>query len=415
MQVLVTTEERFSKTPDGSVWTSGTCSQSFWQRYLDVFDRVRVLARVADVRTRPELSARVDGDGVTVEPLPHYIGPAGYARARFSIQRATRQVLSRAEAVILRAASPIANCARREMQKGQPYGIEIVGDPYEVFAPGSVSHPLRPLLRWWMTGQLRRQCRQASAVAYVCGRALRERYRPHGSAFTTSYSSVELHDDAFVTAPRNFAEQNYPVNIASVGTLEVPYKGFDVLIDAVALCVKAEVNVDLSIIGDGRCRASLEEHARRRGVAEQVRFMGRVAAGASVRAELDRADLFVLASKTEGLPRAMIEAMARALPCIGTAVGGIPELLGRGELVPRGDSRALANKIRELLADAGRMTRLSAKNLAMSRHYHDAILVARRREFLTHVRDATREWQHASVHATLERTRQDQVNAMRTE
>ena len=60
---------------------------------------------------------------------------------------------------------------------------------------------------------------------------------------------------------------------------------------------------------------------------DRVRFRGQLTTPVDVRAELDRADLFVLPSRQEGLPRAMIEAMARALPCIGSSVGGIPELL----------------------------------------------------------------------------------------
>jgi len=63
------------------------------------------------------------------------------------------------------------------------------------------------------------------------------------------------------------------------------------------------------------------------------------------------------------MPRAMIEAMARGLPCIGSAVGGIPELLSSEDLVSRGDAGALALKIMEVVSQPDRMTRMSDEQI----------------------------------------------------
>ena len=392
MMILVSSEERFSKTADGRVWSSGAGAYSFWTRYLDVFDQVRVLGRVLPVAEAPTASQRADGENVTFEELPCYIGPLQFAQKYFAIQTAIRGALARTESVVLRAASPIANAVHREMVSDHPFGVEVIGDPYEVFAPGSIHHPARPLLRWAMTNELRRQCHRASAVAYVAGTVLPHRYPSRSGAFTTTYSSIELLDHSYAAEPRKFVLGSAPLRIVSMGTLEVPYKGFDVLIDAVSACVRKGMAIQLTIVGNGRCRGALETRARERGIEDVVRFTGRVPTGAPVREMLDGADLFVLASKTEGLPRAMIEAMARGLPCIGSAVGGIPELIGASELVPRGDAAVLAAKLEELAMDSERMTRLSAENLAKAHEYDDSILRCRRRQFLNHVQDATEEW-----------------------
>jgi glycosyltransferase involved in cell wall biosynthesis len=90
----------------------------------------------------------------------------------------------------------------------------------------------------------------------------------------------------------------------------------------------------------------------------------------------------------------MIEAMARALPCIGTDVGGIPELLGPQEMVPKNDASALAAGMQALLACADRMNRLSAENLAKALEYQDIALRKQRRQFLTVLRDKTESWSH---------------------
>ena len=104
-------------------------------------------------------------------------------------------------------------------------------------------------------------------------------------------------------------------------------------------------------------------------VGEAVRFVGRVPSGAPLMATLDEADLFVLPSRQEGLPRAMLEAMARAMPCVGTAVGGIPELLPADVLVAPEDATALARALRAMVNHPARMEAASATNLAVARGY----------------------------------------------
>ena len=94
------------------------------------------------------------------------------------------------------------------------------------------------------------------------------------------------------------------------------------LIEAVARCVRAGLDLTAVIVGDGKYRTDLMAQSERLGMASRIRFAGQITAGEPVRRILDTADLFVLPSRTEGLPRAMIEAMARALPCIPAPPSG---------------------------------------------------------------------------------------------
>lgn len=177
-----------------------------------------------------------------------------------------------------------------------------------------------------------------------------------------------------------------------VGALAQLYKGPDVLLDAVACCVRRGLNVRVSIVGDGRYRGGLVTRAARLGLEARARFLGELPAGAAVRAQLDAADVFVLPSRTEGLPRALVEAMARALPCVGSRVGGIPELLPAEALVPPGDAEALARRICEIVGDHDVMSRMSARNLATAMEYREAILGPRRTAFDRELRARTERW-----------------------
>jgi glycosyltransferase involved in cell wall biosynthesis len=145
----------------------------------------------------------------------------------------------------------------------------------------------------------------------------------------------------------------------------------------------------LAIVGDGRHRRSLESRVRRLGIGDSVVFLGHLPFGPAVRRELDRADLFVLPSRQEGLPRALLEAMARALPAIGSTVGGIPELLAPQDLVPANDPSLLAHKLHEVCRDPSRLLRMSAANLATAREYEETLLEHGRNLFLEQVRAET--------------------------
>jgi glycosyltransferase involved in cell wall biosynthesis len=148
----------------------------------------------------------------------------------------------------------------------------------------------------------------------------------------------------------------------------------------------------LILVGDGQHRQALSERAAQLGIAAHVHFRGQLASGEPIRDELDRADLFLLPSRQEGLPRAMVEAMARALPCIGSTVGGIPELLPPDEMVPPGDADALARKISEIVTDPERMHRMSSRNLARAGAFQEDVLRERRLEFYRYVRERTEDW-----------------------
>ena len=84
--------------------------------------------------------------------------------------------------------------------------------------------------------------------------------------------------------------------------------------------------------------------------------------------------------------------MARGLPCIGSDVGGIPELIGPEELVPPNDPNVLANKIVELVRDPARMTRLSRRNLQVAAGFTSDVLRTRRIKFYEHLSGLTDAW-----------------------
>jgi len=413
MTVVVTIEQRLLRTPDGRVWTPAQFSYRFWRRYLDVFDAVRILARVRDVDAVGLEVQRVDGDGATVIAVPHYIGAWECLRNARGILSSVRSAVDGNDAVILRVSSALATCVHRHLHRQKrPYGVEVVCDPHDVFAPGFITHPLRPLVRKYFSYVQAKQCAGACGVSYVTERVLQSRYPCH--RLEVGVSDVEIggengfplaelgshggdsHRAGETLSPTNERKRNHRFSVITVASLDRLYKGTDVLIGAIARVARDGHDIELVVVGDGAYREGLARQAAALGIAERVIFTG-ILGEEAVRRRLDESDLFVLPSRAEGLPRAMIEAMARGVACIGSSVGGIPELLEADRLVAPGDEGGLALAITEMLTHPNRRQRVAQRDYAKAKEFHANVLGERRRRFYRHVRDATDEWLRGAV------------------
>lgn len=201
--------------------------------------------------------------------------------------------------------------------------------------------------------QIQAALRRCSSVIAV-SRGLRDRVVElgiPGDRVIVQYNGVE--GDVF--APRDRTEARAQLGVPSsqplvcfVGNL-VPEKGPDLLVRALA----QTPGVHAVVIGGGPLRASLEAEAEALGVSSRLRFLGRQPA-AVVAQWLAAADLLCLSSRREGCPNVVLEALASGRPVVGTAVGGVPELVtsSNGVLAPSEDPDGLAQAIREALTRA---------------------------------------------------------------
>ncbi len=137
-----------------------------------------------------------------------------------------------------------------------------------------------------------------------------------------------------------------------------PQKNLDLLLD-IWPEVTAETGASLVLVGDGPERERLTARAKESGIADRVCFVGAVPSPAEY---LRAADLFVLPSVAEGMSNSLLEAMATALPCVASAIGGNTDLLEKGDagvLVTPNDRPAWSAAIRQLLHDETRRSALA--------------------------------------------------------
>ena len=139
-----------------------------------------------------------------------------------------------------------------------------------------------------------------------------------------------------------------------------PRKGFRMLFEAFARVRASHPQARLLIAGEGEWAPDPRALADELGIRDAVVLLGK-------RTDMPRVlgtlDVFVLPSESEGMSNALLEAMALARPCVATAVGGNPHVIGEGGngfLVEYPDSAALAERLNALLADAGLRSRVGA-------------------------------------------------------
>ncbi len=360
-----------------------------WARYKNYGAKLRMVVR-ADARLG-SATVRVDDD-VDVDPLPYYVGPGAMLRQLPRLILAIARAVHTSEIIILRVPGTISSIAallcwvmRRK------YAVEVVGDPADVLRAGVLGSSgswLAPLA----AHQMKRVVRTASSSRFVTTRALQDRYPP--SKGTPSIAVTNLHLDQSVTRdlPRDWPPP--PFRAISVGSQEQHYKGHDVLLRAVRQLADEGLPIEATIVGGGRVHDEIVALANRLGLNDRVNFTGRISDRTRIVELLDGASLFVMPSRTEGLPRALLEAMARALPCVGSRVGGIPELLDEPYLVPVGDHLALARRMKALLTCPDVWRRQSERNLEVARSFQEELVNQSFTEWLASVPPArtSRRW-----------------------
>ena len=181
--------------------------------------------------------------------------------------------------------------------------------------------------------------------------------------------------------------------VLAIGRL-AEQKGFDLLLDAFYRSGLARTGWHLAILGEGPERLALEQQATALGMAEAVTFPGFVDVGQWLR----RADLFVLSSRYEGFPNAMMEAMQMQCACISFDCPSGPRDLiendRNGLLVPPQDVAALSEALQRLAADPALRSRLGAEASKVNERFSPALVYAKWLNLIDEVASGTTKTLH---------------------
>ncbi len=300
----------------------------------------------------------------------------------FDAKRIIEREVSRTEFLIARLPSAIGSLAVKFAKKHSvPYAIEVVGCCWDAY--WNYGNLQGRLLAPVAFANMRRLVRSSKYTLYVTNEWLQKKYPCRG--FTIGCSNVDIPDPDKNVLRRRLQriEKRQPgdkVRLGMIGNLGSIYKGFDTAIKAVRLLSDNNQNIELYVVGPGDPRrwTSLAE---KENVGKIVHFVGALESGEPVYDWLDSIDIYLQPSRTEGLPRATIEAMSRGCPVVGSQAGGIPELIESECVHSVGDGKDLADKIAALIQDRSRLLFHAKRNFDNSAQYARTVLDSKRRDF----------------------------------
>jgi glycosyltransferase involved in cell wall biosynthesis len=371
-------DNRFGRDASGAYYTCGALGYGVLARYLEHFDELTVVGRVQEANEL--MRTVVNGPGIKMacteqlSPLELMFGSA--------IPRHVRAVMAQVDCAIARLPSAIGEVACREaIRTGKPWMVELVGCSWDaLWGHGSIAGKVLAGYGFFRT---RRCVNRAPFALYVSQQFLQSRYPCSGTSLACSDVNIdEVAQDVLERRLRRIGEGfgRRSVVIGLVGSLNVAYKGHETALQAVHRVARAVPTVKLRFLGEGD-PSPWRRRAAALGIEGKVEFCGSLPEGRPVLQWMDELDLFIIPSHTEGLPRALVEAMSRALPAIGSNVGGIPELIdGAWTHRPR-DHQRLAQLIRALVESPERLEELARRNWSRARNYEVKVLRERRDRF----------------------------------
>jgi len=392
MRVIYVTEFRFFQTPDRKVWTPNLHRYNWWSRLLDVFSDVLVVARVDFVESVPGDFSRADGYGVKFYKLPYYIGPLGWVANYRKIISEINKINFFGSAVILSMPGIISYLVYRSLN-GYPYSVYVIGDPNMVFSRGVSKHALRPIIRYLFTRHQKTVCHNASVISYVTKNDLQKRYPTQKKIKSFRFSDVDLNINDYANKGKKYVKSK-KIKLVFVGMFFELYKNQLNLIRALKILKKFDLDFELSMIGDGRYLNICKKMAQKLSL-ENVSFLGALPKWKMID-QMRKSDIFILPSRAEGLPRAIIQAMAQGIVCLATNVGGISDILNPEQLIKTGNPIDIANKIIDLSMNPKEMTRIASRNLKLSKQFSESNQQRKRVEFYNQIRKVSESYRSKS-------------------
>lgn len=392
MKLLLVCDDTIIKY-DGKFYFPSKERFDFYQRYLRVFDNLRLVGREESVSDLKGGFIPLDKEPrLDYIPLPGFHGPKEYITQYFETGRAMKKITQGCDAAVLRLPSTVAQRAYKYVKKAKlPYAVEVVFDSYDGFK--SAKKIYLKVLYYTIYKQLLDTCYNADGVSCVTEHYLQQRYfSKKPNAFTSHYSSLALEKDFYTSARLYPAKKVFTIAHTAKQVMFNGRKGHNEILQALCILKKRDVQVNVIFIGpsyNNGCE-KLTEYAKELGVANQVKFVGRVSRE-ELSQHLDQSDLYVMPTKAEGLPRVIIEAMAKGMPCITTPVSGNPELINSHYLVDYDNVHLLADRIEELVSDRCKYETESARNFMNSQKYEASILEKRRDAFYTQLKKFVRK------------------------
>ncbi|MBF6609192.1 MAG: glycosyltransferase [Flavobacterium sp.] len=363
-------------TPTGH-WYGDAYNDALRQRYLYLGTELTFLMRVKDVTDR-DLSrySRINDEHFSVVEAPNHKSVSSYFKNKSKAKQIVKEQVQSHDAIVIRLPSALGNFAVLYAEQfGKPYLVEVVACPWNALWNHSFAGKVLAPFKY---RTLQRNLQRAKYAIYVTTEFLQKRYPTKGMAI--GLSDVEIqpgYDIAERLAHISSKPVGEPYMLSTVGAVNMRYKGHRFVLRAIADLKKEGYGFQYHIVGGGDGSELLEE-AKRLNIEESFVLKGKMQHD-KIFNWLEEIDLYIQPSETEGLPRALVEAMSRGCPSIGSDAGGIPELLDRDFIFANRNVAQLKSILRKLSKE--RLRKQALLNYTKAQSFAKDELDRRRKDF----------------------------------
>ncbi|QWI13766.1 glycosyltransferase family 4 protein [Bacillus mycoides] len=376
MKLLFAHDHIFYKYKD-SFYSTGGLSKEVLERYTEIFEEVTIISRHKEIDVLDAKLTLASTERVKFIEISNFKSIKNNLKF-FAAKKIIEREIESCDALIARLPSSIGSLAVSLSKKSKkPYLIELVACPWDAYWNHSLKGKIIAPYTFMAT---RNHVKSASNVIYVTNEFLQRRYPTRGTQI--GCSDVALPQLNNETLERRLEKTNHiikgnPLILGTTAAVDVKYKGQQYVIEAISLLNKRGYNFEYHIVGGGD-NSFLKSVAKKHGVLDKVKFLGSMS-HEKVFEYLDNIDIYIQPSKQEGLPRALVEAMSRGCPSIGSTTGGIPELLNEKFIFSKGSVKDICEKLEKM--DKESMCKEARRSFEKAKEYDYYKLDSKRKAF----------------------------------
>ncbi|SFF77165.1 Glycosyltransferase involved in cell wall bisynthesis [Salegentibacter agarivorans] len=389
MKITIVTDHRFFNYGD-EMFDDYVFDYNFFKNYLDVFDKVDIVCRVQKMEVLDNRWVKSSGPGINFISLPNEHGLNWFLNINRYIKEELLAIFD-TDSFCFRLPSMAAwEIFCQNKSRNLPYIFESIGDPEDAMISSEDSLAKRVpimVLGHILKNRKRKIVYHAVTGSYVSIKHLQQKYPIKEDKITESISSIRL-ESRYILKRSKIFDFKKSIRIIHIGSF-IPLKNQKDLIQAFKIISAKYPQAKLDFVGDGPTSNACEQFVKKLGLSSEVVFHGQVTGFNNIVKLLDKAQFFILPSFNEGMPRALIEAMARGLICLGSNRGGISELLDEEYLFTVGDYQQIANKLTCLINNYSteELGQISLINIDRAKEFENGILQNKRYKLLKSLRE----------------------------
>lgn len=314
-----------------------------------------------------------------IKHVSNYMSIKGILFERRRVRKELEEIINTSDLVICRFSGETGKIAADICHKiGKPYIVECVGCAWDSYWNYNMKGKLIAAYQFY---DQKRLIKRAPYVIYVTDEFLQRRYPTKGKWIPASNVELLPMNETNLQNRIKKIEDEGNVLYLKIGTaaaVNVKYKGQAYVIEAMSVLKAEGLRFKYQLIGPGDSKY-LSDIAVKFGVADDVEFIGTIP-HEKVFEWVDSLDLYIQPSNQEGLPRALIEAMSRGCPAIGSTTAGIPELLDDRAIFKRKKVAKLVQIMRAMYNPEMRLEHAKL-NYSSALRYQREEIYARRNKF----------------------------------